>query len=87
MHRFTRYAIERKYPLDAGCPEPVAEGEIEPVDWDVCENVYQARQKLEHIDRAIRAEKAACGKRVGPVNSSCTNDQLSYVSPMRNSVK
>ena len=53
--------------MDAGCPsaEPVAKGKIEPVDWDVCEKVYQARQKLEYINCAIKAEKAACDKRVG----------------------
>ena len=54
--------------MDAGGPsaEPVAEGKIEPVDWAVCVNVYQARQKLEYINRAIEAEQTACKARVGP---------------------
>ena len=53
--------------MDAGGPsaKPLAEGKIEPKDWKGCENVYQARQKLEYINRAIDTEHAACLTRVG----------------------
>ena len=54
--------------MDAGGPsaEPVAKGKIQPVDWPVCVNVYQARQKLEYLNRVIEVEQAACKRRVGP---------------------
>ena len=57
----------KKSPLDAGGPsaEPLAEGKIEPKDWKGPKNVYQARQKLEYINRAIDAEHAARVTRVG----------------------
>ena len=44
--------------MDAGGPsaEPLAKGKIEPIDWRVCENVYEAKQKLEYINHVIKIE-------------------------------
>ena len=38
--------------MDVGGPraKPLAKGKIEPIEWRVCENVYEARRKLEYIN-------------------------------------
>ena len=53
--------------MDAGGPsaEPLADGKIEPKDWKGYKTVYQARQKLEYLNRAIDGEHAAYVTRVG----------------------
>ena len=55
--------------MDAGGPsaEPPAEGKIEPFDWQAPQSVYQAKQKLEYINRTILVAQTARAAEVGSV--------------------
>ncbi|CAK0781302.1 hypothetical protein CVIRNUC_005338 [Coccomyxa viridis] len=61
--------------MDAGGPsaEPLAKGKIEPIDWRVCENVYEAKQKLEYINHVIKIEQAACSSVAENAAHACHN--------------